>query len=186
MSRLKTPQQKKKESYAHDRVEGGEYPHADRKNRPRVKARGQREFRRTAKQLLTSQPEAVLQLPQVRIRRTWLKRGVPLPKHLEATQRHRIEREAWNLFRKGYGPATHARFRRVLQSWMQGNTEQSSSLAEFYFGILNQFPDELPGQEWYALHRGFLRNFFSSEPELKRDFQNWIAVVKKQPYPDKS
>jgi len=72
MPRFKTPQQKKKDSYAHNRVKGGEYPHADRKNRPRVKAFGQRELRRISKQLATS--------------------GVRLPEHLESTQRQRIER----------------------------------------------------------------------------------------------
>ena len=41
MGRFKTPQLKKLESYAHDRTEGSEYPHADRRNRPIVKALGQ-------------------------------------------------------------------------------------------------------------------------------------------------
>src|SRR5438067_859261 len=98
MARFKTPQQKKKNSYAHDRVEGGEYPHADRKNRPRVKARGQWQLRRVSKQLLAWQAEEVLQLPE-RSRRTWGKSGVRLREHLESTLRHRIEREAHNIFR---------------------------------------------------------------------------------------
>jgi hypothetical protein len=88
MARPKTPQQKKEDSYAHDRVEGGEYPPADRKNRPRVKALVQRELRRISKQLLASQPEDVLQLAQ-RPRWTWRKSNVRLPEHLESTQRHR-------------------------------------------------------------------------------------------------
>src|SRR5271170_6522420 len=120
MARLKTPQQKKMDSYAHDRVEGGEYPHADRKNRPRVKAFGQRKLRRISKQLLAWQPEEVLQLPE-RPRWTWQKSSIRLPEHLESTQRQRIEREAHNIFRRGYSPATHAGFRRVLQSWMKGS-----------------------------------------------------------------
>jgi hypothetical protein len=36
MGRAKTPQ-KRRESYARDRLERGEYPHADRKNRRRAK-----------------------------------------------------------------------------------------------------------------------------------------------------
>ena len=182
MARFKTPQQKKKDSYAHDQVEGGEYPHADRKNRPRAKALGQRQFRHQTKQLIASQPEEVLQLPE-RPLWTWGKSGVRLPEHLKRTKRHRIEREAHNLFRRGYDSATHARFRRVVQSWMEGASEQSESLAEFYLGVLGQFPSELEGppygQGWLPQRRDFLRQFFSKEPELKRRFQNWIAALKR-------
>jgi hypothetical protein len=130
MARVKTPQQKKQESYAHDRADGGDHPHADRKNRPQFKARTKRQLRRTAKQMLASQPEEVLQL-QERPKRTWQKTGVPLSEHLTATQKKQIEREAHNIFRKGYGPATHARFRRVLESWMKGESENSSALDGF-------------------------------------------------------
>jgi hypothetical protein len=136
MARLKTPQEKKKDSYAHDRVEGGEYPHADRKNRPLVKAIVRRELRRTSKQLLACQPEEVLQLPK-RSPWTWQKNSVRLPEHLESTQRQRIEREAHNIFRRGYTAATHARFGHVLQSWMKGNSEYSSSVADFYMSVLD-------------------------------------------------
>lgn len=181
MARLKTPQQKKKESYEHDRVEGGEYPHADRKNRPRVKAFGQRELRRISKQLLAWKPEEVLQLP-TRARWTWQKSGIRLPEHLEATKRQRIEREAHNIFRRGYSPATHARFRSVLQSWISGSSEYSSSVARFYLSVLN-LADKLhppvygPG----SLHqrRDFLRQFFAKEPGLERDFQNWAHNLKR-------
>jgi hypothetical protein len=181
MTRFKTPQQKKNDSYAHDRVEGGQYPHADRKNRPRVKAFGQRELRRISKQLLAWQPEEVLQLPE-RPRWAWQKNGVRLPEHLESTQRQRIEREAHNIFRKGYGPATHARFRRVLQSWMKGSSEYSSFVAQFCMSVLN-LADELhppvygPG----SLHqrRDFLRQFFAKEPGLDRDFRNWVRKLKR-------
>jgi hypothetical protein len=181
MARLKTPQQKKKDSYAHDRVEGGEYPHADRKNRPRVKAFGQRELRRISKQLLAWQPEEVLQLPE-RPRWTWQKSSVRLPEHLESTQRQRIEREAHSIFRRGYSPAKHARFRRVLQSWMKGGSEHSTSVVQFYMSVLN-LVDKLhppvygPG----SLHqrRDFLRQFFAKEPGLKQEFQNWVQSLKR-------
>ena len=45
MGCFNTPQRKKKQSYAHDRVEGGEYPHADRRNHPIVRALGNRRVR---------------------------------------------------------------------------------------------------------------------------------------------
>jgi hypothetical protein len=180
MVQSKTPQQKKKDSYAHDQVEGGEYPHADRKNRPRAKAFGQREFRRISKQLLASQPEEVLQLPQDRTRRTWQKSGIDLPEHLQSTRIQRDQREAHNIVRRGYTPATHERFRRVLESWMKGRSEHSSSLAEYYSGVLTRFPDELQWKSTSQLliaRRAFLNRFFSKEPELKERFQNWIAAV---------
>jgi hypothetical protein len=168
----KTPQQKKQESYANDRVDNGKYPHADRKNRPQVKASVQRELRRTAKQLLTSQPEDVLQLPEIRTKREWRKTSVPLPHHLADTRQQRIERESHNLFRRGYGVATHARFRHVLCSWMMGRSEDSAALARFYSGILNGFSDELHRD--YRKHSSFLYQFFQTEPELKREFEEWI------------
>src|SRR5262245_51258825 len=176
MSRLKTTQEKKQASYAHDRVEGGEYPHADRKNRPRLKALAQRQHRRRAKQMIASKPDEVLQL-QERPRLRWIKNSVRLSKHLIETQRQRIEREAHNIFRKGYGPTTHARFRRVIQSWMKGGSEQSESLADFYRAIIN--PDEgapPPNQRArLSKRRYFLRLFFNREPKLKNCFENWIA-----------
>ena len=176
MSRLKTPQQKKQASYAHDRVEGGEYPHADRKNRPRLKALAQRQHRRTAKQMLANKPDEVLQLqerPQLR----WAKNTVRLPEHLIETQRQRIEREAHNIFRKGYSPATHARFRRVIQSWMKGGSEQSASLADFYRAVINPDDDGRPpnGRVRLSKRRYFLRQFFSREPKLKSSFDDWVA-----------
>jgi len=175
MGRFKTPREKKRQSYAHGRVEGGEYPHADRKNRPRVKARGQRKLRRTAKQMLASQPEEVQLLPDGRARGTWSKSGVRLPEHLESTQRARIQREAHNLFRRGYGPATHARFARVVRSWMNGASERSASLAEFYF---NELMDSTR-PAGIDRRREFLDQFFGQEPELKAEFQNWITALRK-------
>jgi hypothetical protein len=179
MGRAKTPQQKKQESYAHDRIEGAEYPHSARRNRPRVKAFGQREIRHIAKQLLSSQPEEVLQLP-ARTRWRPMKSAVPLPEHLESTRRQRIEREAHNLFRKGYSPATHARFRRVIESWIQGGSEQSASLAEFYVSVLNAFPGETWGSDGRSMapRRDFLNQFFDREPALKRSFQQWISTLR--------
>ena len=178
MSRLKKPQQKKQASYAHDRVEGGEYPHADRKNRPRLKALAQRQHRRTAKQMLASKPDEVLQL-QERPRLRWTKNAVRLPDHLIETQRQRIEREAHNFFRKGYGLATHAHFRRVVQSWMKGGSEQSASLADLYRA--NPDEDVRPPNEKVRLskRRYFLRQFFNREPKLKSCFENWIASFRR-------
>jgi hypothetical protein len=66
---------------------------------------------------------------------------------------------------------------------MEGGSEHSASLAEFYLGVFTQFPTELKGppygQGWLPQRRDFLRQFFSKEPELKRRFQNWIAALKK-------
>ncbi len=179
MPRPKTPQQKKQESYAHDRIEHAEYPHAARKVRPRFKAAIKRKLRRTARQILASEPEEVLQLPE-RPARKWQKTSVPLTRHLAETRRRRIEFEAHNIFRSGYGPKTHARFRRVLESWMQGGSEQSAALAALYRTIFN--PDEHGIQPFYAWRPSyerlyFLNRFFSREPELKIRFDLWIDTL---------
>ncbi|HXS95593.1 MAG TPA: hypothetical protein VN736_13400 [Candidatus Limnocylindrales bacterium] len=185
MARAKTPQQKKQDSYAHDRADGAEYPHAERKNRPRFKARTKRQLRRAAKQMLASQPEDVLQL-QERPKRKWHKTGVALSEHLIDTQKKRIELEAHNIFRKGYGPATHARFRRVVESWMKGESEHSSALADLYRKLLN--PDDEGIQAFfgpeYSWERGyFIRQFFSREPALKRTFDGWLASFRRHSKP---
>jgi hypothetical protein len=177
MARAKTPQQKKQESYARDRVEGARYPHGARKSRPRVKARAQRHLRRKSRQQLASEPEEVLQL-EAKPRRTWQKTGIPLPKHLIATRKTRIERAAHNIFKKGYGPTTHARFRRVVESWIQGGSAQSAALADLYDAMFH--PEERGiqpffGPEWAYQRDYFLRQFFRREPELKRRFDRWIA-----------
>ena len=102
MARVKTPQQKKKDSYAHDRVEGGEYPHADRKNRPRVKAFGQRELRRISKATACpARPKRCLQLPD-RPRWTWHKkqRSPPGALRVDPKATHRA-RSAQHIPEKG-------------------------------------------------------------------------------------
>jgi hypothetical protein len=179
MGRFKTPQQKKTESFKHDRVENGEYPHADRRNRPLTKALWRRKLRRTSKQLLSYVPEEVLQLPK-RPERTWQKTSEGLPEYLERTERNRIERTAQNLFRRGYGPAAHARFRRVVESWMEGSSTKSATLADFYCGVLNGFADEFDHLRCHGRlseRRYFVAEFFRKEPELKRRFESWISAL---------
>jgi hypothetical protein len=189
MGRFKTPQRKKKESYAHDRMEGGEYPHADRRNRPQVKAQGNRQLRRRANQLLAAEPGEIVQLPR-RMNRDWLKSSQRLPDYLERTKINHITREANNIFRRGYSYATHTRFRRVLKTWMNGDTQYSSALADYYHGLLNGFPQELHAasilaDKWswggylrLSERRRFLKRFFSVEPDLKHQFQNWIESLR--------
>ena len=178
MLQVKTPRQKKQQSYDRDRVEGGKYPHADRKNRPRVKALGKRQLRHVSKQALAFQPEETLQLPE-RTQFRWGKTSVKLREHVTWTQVSRLQREAHNIFRRGYCPATHARFKRVMQSWLEGHSEQSSALAAFYAGVLNRFPDELEAGEMRLRdRRDFLEKFFSKEPALKRDLETWIDAVR--------
>jgi hypothetical protein len=179
MVRTKTPQQKKKESYAHDRVDRGEYLHADRRNRPLVKARGRRELRRVSKLLLASQPEEVLQMPGL-FRQTWHGRSISLPEHLERVKRRRIEREEQNVSRARYGPESAARFRRIVKSLMKDGRNRSAALAEFYSGVLNRFPDETQGREFFpglTELREMVARAFANSPGLKLRFQKWIASV---------
>ncbi len=182
MARRKTPQQKKEDSYAHDRVDGAEYPHAGRKNRPRFKARTKRQLRRAAKQILATQAEDTVQIRE-RPKRKWHKYTVSLSDHLAATQKKRVEREAHNIFRKGYGPATHARFRRVVESWIKSQSEHSLALADLYRKLLNPGTEGIQaffGSEYSYERSYFLRQFFRREPALKRDFDQWIASFRRR------
>lgn len=52
MSKVKTPQEKKRLAYDRDHVSPAEYPHAFRKTWPRKKAQAERSARREVRQLL--------------------------------------------------------------------------------------------------------------------------------------
>jgi hypothetical protein len=179
-SRAKTPQQKKHESYANDRVEGGEYAHADRKNRPRVKARGQRQLRRASKQQIKIQDPEELQLAS-RASTRWLNSTVGLAEHLTQTNLRRVWRESHNLFRQGYGPNTHARFRAVIESWMAGATGHSVTLAEFYAEQLAVISgDDRSTARGIRRHTEFLSQFFANEPQLLIRFEKWISNLREK------
>ncbi len=135
--------------------------------------------------MLASQPEEVLQL-QERPKWGWQKTGVRLPEHLTATLKNRIEREAHNIFRRGYGPATHARFRRVLNCWMSSASDHSSALADLYRKILN--PDAEGGYRFSGPNRiderrYFLTQFFRRDPALKSAFKKWMASLREPAAP---
>src|SRR2546425_10100696 len=98
MGRFKTPQQKKKESYEQDRVEGWGCPHGKRRNRPIVKALMRRQGRRIADRSVSSQAEQ--NSIDRSFNRTWPS-TVPLPERLERSANGRFQREWHNRFRRG-------------------------------------------------------------------------------------
>jgi hypothetical protein len=66
---------------------------------------------------------------------------------------------------------------------MNGKSEHSSALADLYRKLLN--PDDEGIQAFYrpgySRERGsFLTQFFSKEPALKRDFDEWLASFKRK------
>ena len=178
----KTPQLKKLESYKNDRVEGGEYPQADRHNRPAVKALGRRQVRHNANQFLAVNPEAELQPSATELpKKVWRNVSRKLPEHIESTRWRRNMHRAHNILDKGYTADRHARFRRVLSAWLaEGDSEHTRALAEFYQGIHYGFAEE-SGEESFGIslewapRRTFLYRFFETEPELKAQFEGWIA-----------
>jgi len=179
MGRLKTPQKKKEESYKHDRVDRCKNPHADRKNRPRVKARGRRQLRRVSKLLLAAQAEDVLQLPNL-FRQTWHGKAIPLPDHLERAKRRRIERAERDVPVALTGPKAAVRFRRIVESMMGIRSKPALYVAEFYSGVLNRFPGETPGREFFPRLtelRDMVARAFANSPGLERRFREWIASV---------
>ena len=185
MGRSKTPQLKKQESYKHDRVEGGEYPHADRRNRPVVKALGKRQVRHRANQFLATNPDCDLQPLPTRPKKSWRNSSRSLTERLKGTQARRNTGRAHNILDKGYTLDRHARFRRVLLAWVaEASGEHAAALAELYHGILTEFPEE--GVEWgrdivrrWNVRRAFLSRFFACEPELKDQFKSWIDAHKR-------
>ena len=91
---------------------------------------------------------------------------------------------ARNILDKGYTADRHARFRRVLLAWLaEGDSEHTRALVEFHQGIQYGFAEE-SGQESFGIslmwgpRRAFLYRFFETEPELKVQFENWLAANK--------
>jgi hypothetical protein len=142
---------------------------------PHAKAIENRQVRHEADRLLKSLPEEEVLLPNRKLA-AWFPLGDGLREHLERTRRGRLTRESHNLFRAGYDADTHAQFRHVIQSWMEGRSEYSRQLAEYYSWVLDRSPDELSNSNsyWMQPRRDFLARFFSREPELEKKFRAWI------------
>jgi len=60
---------------------------------------------------------------------------------------------------------------------MEGGSQYSAQLAEYYHGILNGFPGEIQLACTGPLDRTreFVVRFFHKEPALRRRFEAWIA-----------
>jgi len=170
MGRSKTPQEKKREAYAHDRVQGQGCPHGRRRNRPEVKALNHRQKRHAVNRVAESEAE------QGAIERTiggsHGRDTDPLQERVQFKLNARVQRESHNIFRSGYSAETHARFRRVLMTWMQGRSRHLVDLARFY---RSYFEEEIPiACRTVDVRRDFLTQFFAKEPALERRFRRWI------------
>ena len=91
----------------------------------------------------------------------------------------RVQREAHNIFRSGYSEGNHAKFRRVLTTWMLGRSRHLVGLARFYRSF---FEEELPIRARFMdVRRNFLTEFFAKEPALGRKysvrFGKWRRVI---------
>ena len=169
MGRSKTPQQKKREAYAYDRVQGRGCPHGLRRNHPDAKALNHRQKRHAVNR--TAETEAEQSAVEKSIGST-RGRTDPLAERVQSKLNGRVAREAHNIFRSGYSEENHARFRRVLIAWMQGRSRHLSDLARFYRAY---FEEEIPIRvRSIDLRRTFLTQFFGKEPALERKFRRWI------------
>ncbi len=170
MGRPKTPQQKKSEAYSHDRVQSRGCPHGTRRNRPEVKALNHREKRHAVNRAVESGAEQDAIEREIGIGH-WPDTD-PLRERVEFKLDGRVQREAHNIFRSGYSAENHAKFRRVLMTWMVGRSRHLVGLARFYRSFSEE---ELPIRARSRdVRRDFLTQFFAKEPALKRKFQRWI------------
>ena len=170
MGRPKTPQQKKNEAYSHDRVQSRGCPHGTRRNRPEIKSLNHRQKRHAVNRAVESEAEQGAVEKKVGVG-DWPDTD-PLRERVQLKLKGRVQREAHNIFRSGYNEGNHARFRRVLMTWMLGNSPHLLGLARFYRSF---FEEELPiNARFVDERRDFLTQFFAKEPGLKRKFQRWI------------
>jgi len=173
MGRPKAPQEKKRESYAYDRVQGQGCPHGTRRNRPEVKALNHRQKRRALSRAAESEAEQNAIEKEIGCRPG--SDTDPLRERVEFKLDARVQREAHNIFRSGYSEENHARFRRVLGAWMQGRSRHLVNLARFYRAY---FEEEIPiGARSIDVRRNFLTQFFAKEPALERKFRRWIQQI---------
>jgi hypothetical protein len=173
MGRPKTPQQKKREAYSHDRVQSPGCPHGTRRNRPEVKALNHRQKRRAVNRAVESEPEQ--DAIEREIGTSHWRDTDPLRERVQLKLNGRVQREAHNIFRSGYGEENHAKFRRVLTTWMLGRSRHLVGLARFYRSF---FEEELPIRARFMdVRRNFLTQFFAKEPALGRKFQRWIQQM---------
>ena len=99
----------------------------------------------------------------------------PLRERLQLKFNGRVQREAHNIFRSGYSEENHARFRRVLATWMEGRSRHLVDLARFYGSY---FEEEIPiVARSIDVRRSFLTQFFAKEPALEKKFRRWIQQI---------
>ena len=129
--RSRDPEKEKQRDYDSQRISDAEYPHAERRNRPRRRARLHRAHRREESQILAGmmqEPDAETPFPTGRRGDSRLYTdSTPLGESVERRLLKRVRRTGYNLTKRPYRPEDREAFERMLQSIVAG---RSAALAE--------------------------------------------------------
>ncbi len=175
MSRPRDPEAEKNMDYERQsRSSSGESRHAERKNRPKRRARAHRAERRGVQQALDvgvgrfdpDQTEQVMNaVAEVPIPYFIIWPPLSLGDHLADRRRYRAAEAGRIFFRETYNSARHrVEFARFLQAVVDGGVAPSKELAE-------HFAD----QRWSLRRDQFLEAFFRDEPKWRGRLERWIA-----------
>lgn len=179
--RRKTPQQRKAEEYAHERVSAAEHPHLARVARPRRRARGHRNERRAVAQVLVkaASEDADDLTTKARVRppqpALW-KASKPLTERLGATRARRTLQELSNALADGSGRAGDAQARRILDALLQ-STRHGVQLALCLDEMIADSARK-GGMRWTADGTAAerLRELLRDDPARLRRMREWICA----------
>jgi hypothetical protein len=187
MPRRKTPQQKKKEAYEHERFSMAEYPHSARRNKPRDRAQEERRFRRKSNELVrvaekTAAQEDLEQVLGRRLRGSNYLLGGPcisLREKVDAKLELRIGRTAWNCFKDPYSPRGRATFRKIVKAVVEGSSENSAALVRMFQDLIYSEHFGYRGflTQSFSDRQNWILRFLADEPELGAELKSWIRAM---------
>jgi hypothetical protein len=184
MTRQKTPQEKKTESYLNDYKNISEYPEAFQKTWPRKKRRTNRRTRRLDAEkirFLAKNPDESdidVRTPVPRMLFKWT--PVRLGAWVADRQEMRARRTAWNYFKQKYVTERHKEgFQAFLDEVVKSDPKlgYNQQLAK-QFQLVMAYDPKLgkANYHWFQsqqIHE-WLKGFFRDVPEAKRRLLRWI------------
>jgi len=195
MSERKSPSDEKATEYGRQRRFAGENPHRFRRSWPAKKQLRNQQYRRLVERSISralataEELDEVAPAPVRRRKSTWSTWGwtgnrfrtAALGEWIAWKQRARIERTAWNYFKRNYdSERDRTSFGRFLASLVTGRSEYSCQLALWFGQILEGTePTWVHGpMRNFSFVVGlpeFLRAFLKDDPAMEAPLRAWIA-----------
>jgi hypothetical protein len=108
-----------------------------------------------------------------------------LDQHVKFTHSRRIWRTAWNCFKHPYSPKGREKFKRVLISVMQGQTEKSAAIARLFhetiYGEHSRY--DLVLTQSVVDRQAWILRFLKDEPSVGGELKKWMRRMRER-YPE--